>query len=337
MSATLLHGPVKWGMTRDHEGFREYKIVRRILTTSAADGPFTVLNCPGLPAIGGIYYLGNDLDPWVWCYPDAVVELDPEYKAGEPGHSWLLTQTFGNKQGKRCQDQTVQDPLLEPMKVSGSFVTYNEPALTDKDGNLLQLPSFELMKIEFDKTRATVRIEQNVAQLGLYDFSAMVNTVNKYPLWGMPERCIKLSRPTWERKVWGTCTYYYTRVFDFDIQPPETSNDGVVTAGFDRFEGMVGEKVFAGSWSLGGDGKWVYSAELDSSGGMLDNIPTNYIRHVDNAGNPTTYAMMRSPGDAITPEGAAVPWDGDPDADYRMLVQKYQESDFLQLGIPTVL
>lgn len=326
MSGILLTGPVRWSLSRDHDGYREYKVTRRVRTTSVADGPFQVLCTPGLTSIGAMYAFGNDLDPWVWCYPDARIGRISGLQDGEPGCLWDVEQTFGNKQTKRCQDVPIEDPLMEPQKVSGSFTNYTEPATYDKDGYLIQLPSFELLKgpeVEFDKNRPTVRIEQNVANLGLGSFSAMVDKVNDDVLWGMPARCVKLRNVTWDRKIWGSCGYYYTRTFDFEIRYEEVI-DGVTVAGFDKYLPQCGEKVLRGKWLLD-SGVWAWALDYDGNDEPPDPYnPLSYIRFTDTAGNPASVILNND----------GTPWDGTGDVP-RMLVQKYEEANFLTLGIPT--
>ena len=118
---------------------------------------------------------------------------------------------------KRCNTTSIENPLAEPQKVSGTFIKYTRELVWDKDGDLLIYSSHEPIKggdVEFDRNRPSVRVEQNVSGLGLATFAAMVDTLNDATLWGLVARCIKLDNVSWERKLYGVCTYYYTRIFD---------------------------------------------------------------------------------------------------------------------------
>jgi hypothetical protein len=109
---------------------------------------------------------------------------------------------------------------LEPQKISGTFAKYTKEAVFDRNGNAIVTSSWERMKgpeVEFDHNRPAVRVEQNVVALDLATVAPMIDTVNDATLWGLAERTIKLTNFAWERKLYGSCNFYYTRVFDFDI------------------------------------------------------------------------------------------------------------------------
>src|SRR5690606_22693106 len=91
----------------------------------------------------------------------------------------------------------------------------------DRYGNPIKSSSHEQFRgsnVEFDANRPTVWVDQNVSSLGLATFASMIDCVNDRPLWGLPKRRIKLSNVTWERKMYGTCRFYYTRKLEFDIR-----------------------------------------------------------------------------------------------------------------------
>ena len=53
--------------------------------------------------------------------------------------------------------------------------------------------------------------------LPLETFTDMINTVNDATLWGLPKRTVKLSNVSWSRVLYGTCAFYFTVTYDFDI------------------------------------------------------------------------------------------------------------------------
>lgn len=247
--ATLIPGQRTWRGRRSREGHRTYSI-KYLVECNPLEGPSSVLQTPGLPAPGSVWRFDHDLDVWATCKLEAEAAIHEE-REGDPATIWSVTQTFSTESdGKRCRDQQIEDPLLEPAKISGSFVKYNEEARYNRFGNPIVTSSFEIIRgpqVEFEKNRLTVRIEQNVASL--YQAVAlpaqMMDNVNSAPLWGLPKRTIKLSNGTFEKKFYGFCYSYYTRVLDFSVDFNT----------FDRDLLDEGTKALNGHW--GRTGEWV--------------------------------------------------------------------------------
>lgn len=270
-------------MTRDTEGHREYKLTYRVVCSSVLDGPAIALTAPGLPIPGSLWVVGNDVDLWAYCKQNVTITpvLD-----NEPNDRFDLEFTFGTKTDeKRCKDQQYDDPLLEPAQVSGTFIKYQEEATHDRHGGAITNSAHEQLRgpqIEFDKNRAQIKIQQNVATptQGYILPYQMLDTLNDAPLWGFPRRCIKLSAAPWERKFHGQCYAYYQRTLEFDTHVVIDPTTGEVTSGFDRELLDEGSKVLNGHWST--SGVWV----LDNiSGAAPDpNNPSHFQRFKDRKG-----------------------------------------------------
>lgn len=313
MSGTIIgRGRYRWSLVRDEEGHRTYRLTTLVRTTSTEDGPQTVMNTPGLPVVGSLWTFGNDLDPWAFCYPSMRVTVHQE-KKGHPNKEWEVEQIFSTRPLNRCQDTTIDDPLLEPDKISGNFVKYTREAKQDNTGELVDSSSNEPFRgpqAEIDANRPTVRIAQNIGSLGLEVFSEMVDTVNDDSLWGLSARKIKLSNVSWERKLYGLCTFYYTRIFEFDVN-------------FKTFDLKVpdeGTKVLAGNWSEADPPVWVPGVGLDKEN------PTHFIRSVDRFGN-IQRTLLDGDGNPVTDIANKV----------MLTFEVYEESNFLTLGIPSVI
>ncbi len=283
---TLL-GVHKWSMQRDTEGFRIYKIVYKI-SSSVYDGPANVLSLtPGLPIPGSIWFLSGstEVDLWAWCRWDATVTPMVD---GELNDTWFAEFTFstrpygpqggqgGGGHGQSCKDQQAGDPLLEPTKINGGSSKYMEQAVTDRRGKPILNSAFERIRgqqVEFDCNRPQVKIQFNVASFNLALFTSMIDTVNKYPLWGLSKRKIKLSNFTWGKNFYGSCYIYYTLSFDFDIRY-ET---------FDKDVADEGTKALRGKWN--GD-TW----DLINIGGSSPNPknPAHFIAYRDKEGELAT-------------------------------------------------
>ncbi len=273
MPAILTGGPRSMALGIDKDGHREYKITFRVeVTVPTADGPAVAANCPGLPVVGSYWIIRNDVDVWAWCRPDTEVRAE---KDGEPSRFWDVTKTFSTKPLQRCSERNFEDPLLEPMKISGSFTKYQEEATHDRFGAQLVNSSHEQIRgpqVEFDKNRPQVKIEQNVPLLQLDTCAALVDCVNINTMWGLPPRTVKLSNFSWERKFHGLCNVYYTRSFEFDVN----------YSTWDRTIMDEGSKVIKGHWDA--DANWV----LDKILGVDPNPfnPSHFIKATDFSGNP---------------------------------------------------
>lgn len=290
MSTFIVPGHRTWSMTRDAEGHREYTL-KYLVIASPTDGPHTVSQTPGLPLPGSFWAVDNDLDLWAYCKWDLQVTPVVE---NEKNRHWELEYTFTTKpQGKHCKDVEIEDPLLEPPKISGTFIKYQEEAVIDRHNKPIVNSAHEQIRgpqVEFDMNRQQIRIEQNSLVLERELFSPMVDTVNQDELWGFPPRCIKLSNVSWERKYWGQCDVYYTRIMEFDVNVKRAythltdigfGDEEELVSGFDRDILDEGTKVLQGNW-LGDE--WVLE-DIDGAPPNPDD-PTHFKKAHDREGNP---------------------------------------------------
>lgn len=329
--ATTVVGYRTVSLGRDAEGYRTYKAVIRVASNSSTplpDGPLTVLQTPGLPTPGSAWSFSSEIDAEVWCRPDAQIKRAGEYRDGDPVMNWDVELTFSNKplppSQERCNSTTTGDPLLEPQKVSGTFVKYTEEATYDRFGVAITSSCGEPMRgpqVEFDKSRPTVRIQQNVADLQLGLCAALMDVVNDAPLWGLPARCVKLSQFSWERHFYGSCYVYYTRTFDFDVRYDT----------FDRTLVDQGTMVLRGHWDTNTASLTYGTYVLDGGVSPGSTSPSDVIRYKDWHGENATVIL----------DGNGRPWDEggrstgtSDDTMGTRVVQKYDEANLLLLGIP---
>ncbi len=294
MTCQLINGARTWSGKQDRDGYREYTLVS-LVQCASTDGPANAMQTPGLPEPGSQWTIDDDNDDWAFCKLD--MDVQPQLK-NEPNEFFEVTQTFSTKgDEKRCKDEPVDDPLLEPQKVSGSFQKYQEEATTDRFNFPITNSSHEQIRgpqNEWDANRLTIKVEQNVPDLQLLELYQAVDTLNDDVLWGLPARCWKLSAAPWERKFHGQCQVYYTRTLEFDSRIEVNPDTGEVTSGWDRDLLDEGTKVLRGRWDTDPDSPTfkeylVADDLLDGSGlllpGVVDN-PANFIRFVDFYGNP---------------------------------------------------
>lgn len=308
MSASSL-GLLTWGLQIDKDGHRDYTAVFLVECTDPDDGPFTVSGASGLPVTGAGWTYGNDNDPYALCWPTmglkAVIDR-------EQNLHWEVTCTFSTKPLKRCQDSSITNPLAEPQKVSGSFVEYTKEVWVDKDNGPIQnsaLEPFSLPKVDH---RPTVTIEQNVASLGLDVISEMIGTINDSELWGLDRHCIMLRNVSWSRQLYGTCTYYYTRRLEFDIKFETHCGVDIIDQGFRRIKG---------EWVNG-----VWQQDAAAAAANPKDPVKHFVRITDPNEQPVPTKTWLKDGDVKPP--------GQP-AEILDVFELYEESNFLQLGIPT--
>lgn len=291
MAVELLDGHVTWSMEQDEDSHREYVVVHKV-RADRLDGPFAVSNCPGLPEEGSVWNFDNELDVLAWCkFDKKVTPMVP----GEANEYWLVESKFSTKPVDKCRDEPILDPLQEPDKISGGVVKYTEEGISDATGRPILNSAHEVIRgpqNEWDASRSTVRVVQNVADLELPVLDKYIDRLNEGQMWGLGIRQIKFSNYSWEQKFHGFCDVYYTRTLEFEIR----------REGFDRSILDEGTKVLNGHWDHT-TGDWVN----DAVGGFAPNYlnPTHFMRAVDPQGNPIR-AILDGAGNPFVPNAAEV-------------------------------
>lgn len=292
---TSLVGLYDWELSRDEEGHIDINATYIAETDDTDDGPITIMGTTGLPTIGSSFSIGNDAYAYALCWP--TLRVRPFFK-GEPNNFWYVDKLFTTRPMKRCQDDSVENPLNEPPKVSGSFIKTRKQALVDKDGDPILTSSREPIEgLERDANFPSVVIELNVATLPLSTFSGMIDTLNDATLWGLGARRVKLSSVAWERKYYGTCTAYYTLRYEFDIN-------------FGTFDETILDEGYL----------------VLAPGGDINN-PQDFVLYGGRDDRIQQKAILDGTGHA---------WDGTGSPGFQT-VQFYSESNLLTLGIPTSL
>lgn len=273
MAVELVQGHYTWSVKQDEEGHREYEIIHRV-KADPEDGPYEVVNCPGLPEHGGAWNFDNDVDPDATC--QWKKDADPVV-AGEKNEYWLVKSYYSTRLEKACREEAAQDPLMEPDKFSYSITKYTEEATTDMFGQPIKNSAHEQIRgpqNEWDASRLVVRVTQNVPLLELGILRKYVDYVNESEMWGFPKRSIKFSNFSVEEKFrGGDCDVYYIRTLEFEVR----------LEGFDRSLLDEGNKVLNGKWEATTD-TWTL---IDINGVPPNPLnPAHFIRMTDRPGNP---------------------------------------------------
>lgn len=332
MAATLIGGPVTQALEKSDDAHRDYSVTY-LVKVLVTEGVYTALNCPDLPAPGSPWVFQDEVDVWAFRRQGASVVIHNE-REGDPSKYYAVTLTFSTRPTWICSESEIEDPLREPQAVSGSFLRRTKEATYDRFYKPIKSSSHEMLRgpqVEFDKSKPTVIIEQNVADLQLALFSSMIDTVNSTPMWGLPPRCVKLDTCPWQKKYYGVCSVYFTRRLEFSVDF-ET---------FDRTLMDEGTKVLIGAWVRANAdgtkpsdyGKW----KSPESANYLD--PTNFQRFkdlndencrviLDGGGQPAMTLNSFDPNSVTPPT---------PGEAGKIKVEKYFQSNFFLLGIPPVL
>lgn len=274
---------------RDDDGHRTYNVTS-IVKGDLTDGPANVMQTSGLFLPGATYLVRSDVDVYAYCTFMMKVRARSGTKEGERVRYWDVTQKFTTKPNASqsnglasCKDFQFDNPLLEPMRISGGWVSKTAESQFDRYGNRIMTSSFEPVKgsqVEFDAGPDTVSIEQNVPMLQLALCNSMKHALNSVYMWGCPPRTVKLSAFDWDVKYYGGCFRYYTRKFKFDID---------TVYGFDRDVLDQGEKVLRGKWDTN-PASGTYGQYITASGVDQTN-PRDFIKFQDFHGNVTNTVL----------------------------------------------
>lgn len=316
-----LQGLKNQSLQRDDEGHRTYELMWHYRTDDYLDGPETVLQMVNtLHPVGSAYLEGNDYDPWAFRTPELSIAPHRDIKEGDPIADWIVTSKFTTKPMFRCNDTTIDNPLLEPVSISGDFVHVSREQKTDKTGKPLLHVNFEPMigpEVEEKISFPAITLAFNSATLPISIINLLINKVNDAPLWGLPKRCVRFTDCKWERILYGVCFYYFKMTYTFETNF-ETFDKLIPAVGYKtRLAGSL--PGFPSSFAVQKDvlGENEGSVILNVFGDLADPAKTPLI--VDASGNienPTT-------GDPLGP-----------------LMQRREiakEGNLLLLGIPSTL
>lgn len=364
--ATFISGSWRWLPGKiDADGHRTWQVKIQTQGDPYLDGPVSHQLTAGLPLNGSTYAAGNDLDLWAWCHGERGIDPMPEKQDGGVSHFWH-TFTFSTRPAnrdsnqkddrgsrKKCADQSIQDPLMEPASISRNSLREQREEAFDKDGKLLTYTSFEQIRgpqATFDRIRDQVTIEQNLLSPNDTVVLQCLNKVNDDVLWDLPNRCWKLCDRRWQRKLYGTCSFYYVRtlVFESNVEQVDpTSSLGLALAShlvsnasnfylswWDHHVLDESSKFINGHWNaITG----VFTPDNINGAAPNPNNPQHYVNAFDRAYQPIRAVLSNDPTKkgqpAADPTGVITMT---ADANYLNL-KRYQTANMLLLGIPTTL
>lgn len=208
--------PITSSVGWDKDWNRTYTSVYEVITTDVQDGPITAVQASGIPAYRSPYSWGNDSDPWAFCS-----EVDAQIRSvEETSKLWTVTVTHTTRPQFRCADTQIENPLDEPLKLSGSFVQFQRPTQVDKDGNPIVNSVDEpfVPAIERDDSHDTLNVEFNSPTIDLQLRAEFRDAINSQGLWGLLRWTVKLTQWDWAIAYYGTCNAYVINRMTFLIK-----------------------------------------------------------------------------------------------------------------------
>lgn len=251
--------PLSTSLAVDRDFHRTYTTIYVVFTERNQD-PFNAASVSGIPTYGDSYSWNAFTDVWAFA-KQFDIQRDQELKdplSGDIVVRWTITVRHDSKPTGGSNGFTPRDnPLDEPVVITGSFDWYTSPRYRDIDGNVLansaHIP-YPRETVEVDDVFDTINVSYNYATIDLDLRSQMINAVNSVPMWGLGVRRIKLS--TWDYQIlWAGPAFQYVKynlkfTVSYEEMPPEEEvNIGKAYAGLYGFYTVLrdeGELYWAG-------------------------------------------------------------------------------------------
>jgi hypothetical protein len=218
MSANAVTAPYDWFKESTEEGDETYTLKWKVETTAVSDGPDVAWTAAGLPSPGASLAYGGTINQWAFFQGKGGAKL---LKQDTNRKLWDMTTVFSTKPTRRCSEGRIDDPLLEPHRVRGSFTQVMEEAIFDNSGNVIQNGAgqrFTGPQSQRPKSYPTVELEMNVSWINLAWMAEYADSVNSNVQWGQPVRTIKCTVGPWERVLYGACYFYFVVRFTFELK-----------------------------------------------------------------------------------------------------------------------
>lgn len=220
MAFVASRGPIKKSASANKEGERKYEVTY-LVETGTGDGPLVAVVglTTALSLTVGTSFYNVDGESDAYALLTHAYKVEKHSAPEEKGAYWKVTlywETITAEGSDRDPTNPVQNPLNDPVKISGTFSKGTRKVSRDRTNTLIKNTSHDPIYVDKDEARPTVRIEKNVSTLPLSSITNLINNVNSVLMWGLSARKIKFSSASWTKKYWGT-TVYYTLVYEFEI------------------------------------------------------------------------------------------------------------------------
>lgn len=287
----------------DHDGHSTLRAVWQCRTNDTLDQAWTVLThaVANLPA----YWTGMDNATNANCFIQSIGDASLQEEQGSR-RVWLVPVTYSTKPagGDGTSSRPLSPfttPIVEPWRISGTFVRDEKATRTDKDGNLITtLGTLEPREVRIPSGFDTLHLEGATANISMSTRASAIWHVNSATIWGLQPRQLLMTGWSYDIRRHGTTGYVYHSL-DFWISTEP--------GGFDESFHNLSFKKLNTAWALGLAEEEKLLPICDTAG-----MPVHEPHPIDENGDSC------APGDepVITPE--AIP-----------------EFDFTTLGFPDPL
>ena len=198
---------------------RNYTRILQCLSNDPLDDSAAVLEAvcaylgitPGIPIIV-IYQCGNSIDPYAYLQKISVLQ--------ETSHKGEYRNWTARLEYNSNPIQTIDNPLLRPTIISGSFQIYQKPIEKDINGKpILNKANGKLEGIEIDDARPHVTMVRNEVS---YDWSAfaanLVNFVNSTFWYGCQAGQAKCSGVSGQGPNFENGIMFYPVTYEFQFR-----------------------------------------------------------------------------------------------------------------------
>ena len=166
------------------EGHRTYVKTFEVRTSSASDGPVTVMLASGLPTRGDYFSYGNDTDFLAMCKKIGNVKLR---EINATFRLWRIEAHYSTAGSKEDPNNQPGNPLDWAWKIKFRPSGARKVMSKDKDGRAIKGSADEPFEPlpEIIAPNGLVLLEKNTATLSLSTWWAYQGAVNDAAIWGL--------------------------------------------------------------------------------------------------------------------------------------------------------
>lgn len=225
--------PIDSRLVLDETFRRQYTSVFEVITDDVTDGPALALTANGIPEFASAYVWFNTTDDWAFC--DGATAALKSYD--ETRKLWTVTVSHSSPKSEgesssnsRDNSNRPENPTLEPIQISGSFVQFQKAIEKDIHGDPIETTAYEpfVPALEIDDCRDTLIISVNTPKINLLRRAQFKNALNKEPRWGLPKHCWKLAQWRYSKRYYGKSNSYIHNEFEFHANVDENKAGDVI-------------------------------------------------------------------------------------------------------------
>lgn len=182
-----------------------------LVVADYAMGPIEAITLVGVNLYDN-YNVTTEFDTIALCKERNAVPV-PDSNGFVDLKQWEVTLNYGRV------DYSVDNPLLEPVKVSINFSTTDEPVDYDIYGSPIMNTAGEPFAEAVTKLTpsSTITFERNEADYNALISYYYVGTVNLYPWKGIPKGCALMTARTATQNFNQNIGFYWTVGYDFSV------------------------------------------------------------------------------------------------------------------------